>query len=128
MRQPNILYIMSDDHAANAISCYGSRLAAAFQTPNIDRIANEGACLSNFFSTNAICTPARANIMTGQYGHINGVRTLDDAWRPQGSPNLAAALQEAGYDTALFGKWHLHCEPVGFATATRTSSRRAAGP
>lgn len=93
MGQPNILYIMSDDHAANAISCYGSRLASVFQTPNIDRIANEGARLNSFFSTNAICTPARASIVTGQYGHINGVRTLDDAWRPANTPNLAAALQ-----------------------------------
>jgi arylsulfatase A-like enzyme len=130
MRKPNILYIMSDDHAANAISCYRSRLASAFRTPNIpniDRIANEGACLSSFFATNAICTPARASIMTGQYGHINGVRTLDDAWQPNGSSNLAASLQSVGYNTALFGKWHLHCEPAGFGEYKHLSGHGGQG-
>jgi arylsulfatase A-like enzyme len=113
--QPNILYIMADDHAANAISSYGSRLATVFKTPNIDRLGEEGVRLDNFFCTNAICTPARANIMTGQYSHINGVRTLSDAWHPEnGGPNLAALLHQADYQTAFFGKWHLYCEPVGF--------------
>lgn len=75
--KPNILYIMSDDHSANAISCYQSILASVFQTPHIDRIASEGCRMEDFCATNAVCTPARASIMTGQYGHVNGVKTLD---------------------------------------------------
>lgn len=113
-KQPNILYIMSDDHSANAISCYDSLLADVFKTPNMDRLYEEGMKLENFFSTNAICTPARASIMSGQYGHLNGVRTLDDTWDPVNSPNLAGILKMNGYQTAIFGKWHLHCEPEGF--------------
>ncbi|MGG1553985.1 sulfatase family protein [Paenibacillus ferrarius] len=113
-KQPNILYIMSDDHSAQAISCYGSRLSSVFRTPSLDRLAEEGVRMNSFFSTNSICTPARASIMTGQYGHINGVRTLSDSWRPDSGPNLAKELQSHGYETALFGKWHLHCEPEGF--------------
>lgn len=113
-KRPNILYIMSDDHAANAISCYGSRLADVFKTPNMDRLYEEGVRLDNYFSTNAICTPARASIMTGQYGHINGVRTLEDKWNPESEMNLAKILGDSGYQTAVFGKWHLHCDPIGF--------------
>ena len=81
-KRPNILFIMSDDHAANAISAYGSRLASVFQTPHMDRLGREGVRLDNFFSTNSICTPARATILTGQYGHVNGVRTLSDGLDP----------------------------------------------
>ncbi|QUI24680.1 sulfatase [Vallitalea pronyensis] len=113
-KQPNVLYIMSDDHSANAISCYGSILSDVFKTPNMDRLYEEGTKLQHFYSTNAICTPARASIMTGQYGHINGVRTLSDHWDPTQGPNLAAIFQDNGYETAMFGKWHLHCEPLGF--------------
>ncbi len=113
-KRPNILFIMSDDHAANAISCYGSLLSEVFHTPHLDRLAHEGARLDGFCSINPICTPARASIMTGQYGHINGVRTLNDCWDPSRGPNLAACLQAQGYRTALFGKWHLHCTPEGF--------------
>ncbi len=113
--KPNILYIMSDDHAANAVSSYGSRLAAVFKTPNIDRLGEEGIRLNNFFSTNALCTPARASLMTGQYSHTNGVRMLEDAWHPEnGGPNLAELLHQADYQTAIFGKWHLLCKAVGF--------------
>lgn len=83
MNRPNILYIMSDDHSSNAISCYHSILEKVFQTPNIDRIAVEGCRMDAYCATNAVCTPARASIMTGQYGHINGVKTLDDDWNPQ---------------------------------------------
>lgn len=113
-KPPNILYIMSDDHASHAISCYRSRLSSVFQTPNLDRIAQEGVRMDHYYSTNSICTPARATIMTGQYGHINGVRTLADSWNPNSELNLARILQDHGYETALFGKWHLHCEPTGF--------------
>ncbi|UCF15436.1 MAG: sulfatase-like hydrolase/transferase, partial [Phycisphaerales bacterium] len=72
-RRPNILYIMSDDHAAHAISAYGSRLAEVAPTPNIDRLANEGILFENCFCTNSICTPSRATILTGQYSQSNGV-------------------------------------------------------
>ena len=70
--RPNILYIMSDDHAAHAVSAYGSRLAKVAPTPNIDRLAKEGALFTNAFCTNSICSPSRACVLTGQYSHING--------------------------------------------------------
>ncbi|MCI0694601.1 sulfatase-like hydrolase/transferase, partial [candidate division KSB1 bacterium] len=69
-KRPNIVFIMSDDHAAHAISAYGSRLN---KTPNIDRLAKEGMKLENCFVTNSICTPSRAAILTGKYAHLNGV-------------------------------------------------------
>src|SRR5690606_15262190 len=74
-RRPNILFIMSDDHAAHAITAYGSRINT---TPHIDRIARGGMRLNNAHCTNSICTPSRATILTGQHGHINGVKTLND--------------------------------------------------
>ena len=113
-KRPNILYIMSDDHASNAISCYGSRLSEVFQTPGMDRIAEEGLRLDACYSTNSICTPARATVMSGQYGNKNGVKTLSDVWNPDNDLNLARIFQANGYQTSLFGKWHLHCEPKGF--------------
>lgn len=110
----NILYMMSDDHAYHAISAYPSRLNTAFKTPNLDRLANEGVRLDACFSTNPICTPARATVMSGQYGNINGVKTLVDVWDESKTPNLAKIFQSGGYQTSLFGKWHLHCTPEGF--------------
>ena len=74
--RPNILYIMSDDHAAHAISAYKGRLAEIAPTPNLDRIAHEGALFSNAFCTNSICSPSRACVITGQYNHTNGVFDL----------------------------------------------------
>ena len=107
---PNILYIMADDHAAHAISAYGSRIN---QTPNIDRIANGGVRFTNCFCTNSICTPSRAAILTGQYSHKNGVYTLDEPLDPKRN-HVAKELQRAGYQTAMIGKWHLVTDPTGF--------------
>lgn len=114
MKKPNILYIMSDDHAVNSISCYGSILSDVFKTPNLDRLFNEGCRLDEFCATNSLCVPARATIMTGQYGNVNGVKTLADHWDSTTDVNLAKLIKEQGYQTALFGKWHLHDIPRGF--------------
>jgi arylsulfatase A-like enzyme len=108
--RPNILYIMADDHAAHAISAYGSRIN---QTPNIDRIAQSGVRFTNCFCTNSICTPSRAAILTGQYSNKNGVYTLNDVLDPKRN-HVAKELQRAGYQTAMIGKWHLASEPTGF--------------
>ncbi|GKX27960.1 acetylglucosamine-6-sulfatase [Vallitalea longa] len=113
-KRPNILFIMSDDHSANAISCYNSILSSIFKTPNLDRLGEEGKRLDGFYATNSICTPARATIMTGQYGNVNGVRTLEDKWNPLETLNLAQILQDNNYKTGMLGKWHLGCEPIGF--------------
>ena len=107
--RPNILFIMSDDHAAHAMSCYGSRVN---KTPHLDRIAAEGAILSNCFCTNSICTPSRATILTGKYPHVNGAITFN---APDPShATFPQMLRHAGYYTAVIGKWHLMAEPVGF--------------
>jgi len=111
--RPNILFIMSDDHAAHAIGAYGGRLAELDPTPNIDRLAREGARLTNVFCTNSICVPSRATIMTGQYSHTNGVRTLNGGLPPE-RQTLALLMKEAGYETAMVGKWHLKYEPATF--------------
>ncbi len=108
--RPNILYIMSDDHAAHAISAYGSRIN---ETPNIDRVATGGMRFENCFCTNSICTPSRAAILTGQYSHKNGVYTLNDALDGK-RQNVAKLLQGGGYQTAMIGKWHLASDPTGF--------------
>jgi arylsulfatase A-like enzyme len=114
--RPNILFIMSDDHACNAISAYGGRLAKVAPTPNIDRIAREGIRIDKCFVTNSICTPSRAVILSGQHSHVNGVRTLGDAFPgpDSGTPNVADILRRSGYQTALIGKWHLRSAPWGF--------------
>ncbi|MDB4271649.1 sulfatase-like hydrolase/transferase, partial [Akkermansiaceae bacterium] len=111
--KPNVLFIMSDDHAAHGVSAYGSRLAAIAPTPNIDRLAKEGALFDNAFCTNAICSPSRSCILTGQYPHTNGAFDLGAAV-PPGKQTLAIEFGKAGYDTAMIGKWHLKDEPADF--------------
>src|SRR5690606_38419708 len=106
-KQPNILFIMSDDHASNAISLYNSRLSKVLPTPHIDRIGEEGAILQNVFCNNAICTPVRASILTGKHSHQNGVKTLNDTLDPA-ICTFPKLLQAHGYQTSIIGKWHLN--------------------
>ena len=108
--KPNIIFIMSDDHAMNAISSYGNSIN---RTPNIDRIADEGIRFDQSFCTNAICAPSRAVLLTGKYSHING--HINNSVSFDGSQQtFPKLLQQHNYQTALIGKWHLKSEPTGF--------------
>lgn len=114
MRPPNLVFILSDDHAAHAISAYDSRVN---QTPHLDRIAVEGARLDAVYCTNSICTPSRASILTGTYSHVNGACSIYSNFDYR-VDTFTQALQRRRYQTALYGKWHLGekamANPQGF--------------
>ena len=112
-KRPNILFIMSDDHAAHAIGAYGGRLAALDPTPTLDRLAKEGMLFENAFCTNSICAPSRACVITGQYPHTNGAYDLGGKIESE-RQYLAIEMKKAGYQTAMVGKWHLKEEPGAF--------------
>ena len=112
-KRPNILYVMSDDHAAHAIGAYGSRLAVLDPTPTLDRLAKEGMLFENAFCTNSICAPSRACVITGQYPHTNGAYDLGGKIESE-RQYLAIEMKKAGYQTAMVGKWHLKEEPGAF--------------
>ena len=109
-QRPNIIFVFTDDHAAHAISAYGSRIN---KTPHMDRLAQEGMLFNKCYVSNSICGPSRAVIQTGKYNHLNGYwrngLTFDGS--QQTFPKL---LRKAGYTTAVIGKWHLRSTPTGF--------------
>lgn len=111
--RPNILFIFSDDHALQAIGAYGGRYRDLDPTPHIDRLARQGMIFRSSFCTNSICGPSRAVILTGKHSHLNGFTSNGNRFNgdQQTFPKL---LQQGGYTTALFGKWHLEDTPQGF--------------
>ena len=108
--RPNIVFIFTDDHAVQSMSAYGSRIN---KTPNLDRIAQEGVTLERCFCCNSICAPSRAAVLTGKHSHANGLMTNGTLFDGD-QPTLPKYLKQAGYQTALIGKWHLRTDPTGF--------------
>jgi arylsulfatase A-like enzyme len=115
--RPNVIFIMTDDHAQSALGAYGNKI---LKTPNLDRIANEGLRFQDAFVTNSLCLPSRATYLTGQYSHRHGMRTNGEESGFTGEPKLRheqtwpLLLRSAGYHTAVVGKWHINTPPAGY--------------
>ena len=110
-KRPNIVIIISDDHAFQAISAYGNKYA---KTTNIDRIAKEGVLFNKGYVTNSICGPSRAVILTGKYSHKNGFKDNENSHFDGSQDSFIKQLKGSGYSTAWIGKWHLESQPQGF--------------
>ena len=113
-KKPNILFIFSDDHAWQSIGAYGSRLKDVANTPNIDKLAREGMLFKKCYVTNALCGPSRATVLTGKYGHRNGVTWNKNANFDGSQQTFPKMMRQNGYQTAIIGKWHLGSTPTGF--------------
>ena len=107
----NIVYIMTDDHTAQMMSCYDTRYA---ETPNLDRIARDGVLFTNSFVANSLSGPSRACMITGKHSHKNGFYDNTHCKFDASQQTFPKLLQNAGYETALIGKWHLETLPTGF--------------
>lgn len=114
MQRPNVIFIMSDDHAEQAISAYGHPISQKAPTPHIDRIASEGTLFLNNYCSNSICGPSRAAILTGKHSHKNGFMQNGNRGFDGTQQTLPKILQQNGYETAIIGKWHLISKPTGF--------------